>query len=65
MWALPSTDILHALFVVALAADATHVAQLPMPSGWPLLAPEFALQAACLPAAGSPYLTGLATLRPQ
>ena len=50
---------------VALAADATHVAQLPMPSGWPLLAPEFALQAACLPAAGSPYLTGLATLRPQ
>lgn len=49
----------------ALAADATVVAQLPMPSAWPLLGAELGLQAACLPATNAPYLTELATLRPQ
>lgn len=50
---------------IVLAADATVVAQLPMPSAWPLLGAEFGLQAACLPATNAPYLTELATLRPQ
>jgi len=50
---------------VTLAANATIVARLPMPSAWPLLGAELGLQAVCLSTTNAPYLTELATLRPQ
>lgn len=49
----------------ALAAAAPSVDQLPMPSAWPFVGAELGLQVVCLPAAAAPYITELATLRPQ
>lgn len=49
---------------VALAPGAGAGGQLPAPAVWPCVGVEVGLQAACLPASGSPYMTELATLRP-
>jgi hypothetical protein len=62
-WLDPADVLIGPVHV--LAAGSGAFGQLPAPSTWPCQGVEFALQSACLPAAGAPYLGDPATLRPQ
>ena len=62
-WLDPAAAFVGPLSI--LPAGGGMADQLPMPAAWPCQGLEFALQPACLPLAGNPYLGEPALLRPQ